>query len=360
MVPIGGLIYLIVFISLYGFSITQSLFLFFLFSCICFCALAVQYFYIGSLVDIYGRDSIVFARTTLLAGLSWMLAGAAVSLGSWRQSNIRSLIILAVPLTLISGNLHGDMVLSYGDLSMESGFENLNHTYVAGSFLFFVFLSYSSASTTFIRAIIFPVSAFILFTVGSRSVLLGGLATLVVFEYFWGSRKLLFVYLIIAIFSLYLLLPHLNRVFYGSDLLLRMLITDGLYDSSLIARIEIFRESLAELPSQAFFGDVGFLVRQFGSLGSYMHSVVSAWQFYGVIPFSFFLYFYFKSIKTVTTIPRESLDVITSFGILNIMYAILMLASYSVLSYYLWFGIGFWYLHMASFNDTKTNSHKAS
>lgn len=69
-----------------------------------------------------------------------------------------------------------------------------------------------------------------------------------------------------------------------------MLILGGLGDeNSFLLRSEFIWVGLSALPDQILFGDPTFLVSRLGSVGAYMHNILSAWQFWGGFSFIYTL-----------------------------------------------------------------------
>jgi hypothetical protein len=309
----------------------------------------LQHLYIEDMVDGLGRSALGITRGILLLGLSWMLCGAPVQ-GLRREQSIALPLSIMVFLSFaVLSNLNGGIFVSYGKLSegRSDGIE-LNHLVVGESASFLLLLAYAFITYRW-RLLIFVLSTAILFSLGGRSALFSYLFAVGMHFYLnvpvgrkWTHLLGMFAVLVVFV-SIYLLFDLKD------DTVTRMLFSQGIsVDGSVVERQDGFFRGLKALPSQILIGDPAFLIRTFRSMGTYIHNLLSAWQFFGLLPFLMFVsalvwvaFYIFKN--------RQKMDgPIDDFGILIFLYSGVSILTAKYIGFQMfWFGIGFWLFRMS-------------
>ena len=307
----------------------------------CYAALFLQWAFTPDYVDFRGRSITEFS-TLMLAGNSlWLLAGLAISNARYERSDIISLGLIAVALVMLIPNLGDGMVIVYSTL-LESGGDSVNHLIVAEMFVVLVFAAFSFASGLG-RWLVIPCAAFLLFAAGGRSSFYLGILAILLAQFVMASYKervvlLVFVGLFATWAGAFLLQAD-------DSLVERMLFSSGVdEDGSFQEREGLYRVGLSLLPEQILFGGPALYARENRSVGSYIHNLLSVWQFFGLIPFLLMSAMLGRALMRVRAeFIRFKDDVIYKFGALLCVYVSLSVAvSKSVGFPLLWLALGFW------------------
>jgi hypothetical protein len=359
--PIFGLAYLLLVIPLVGFYLKMLYFLiihrkrldytafllflsFFSFGCF---ALFMQYNFHSELFDSLGRSSFEFTKMLFIVSMLWMLTGFAIVNAHIKKSNMIAIVILLMVSGLIVSNLSDSMLISYADLTKESESEfAINHLAISDYILFMLYFAYSISSGS-TKSLIFFMTPIIMFSLGGRAAFFLGTCSIIMVEFLYNNLKMTFFQLLFTIGILIFLTTLFSKMFLnvGAE---RMLLVYGIAkDGSFIERTETFWVSIQELSNQVWYGDPGFLIRQFGSIGYYIHNGLSAWQFYG---FGFFMVFVVAILVSIKRfwmnrqqVFHASFDVFKSlilvYGVLSIIFAKF------IGFFFIWFSIGLWLGH---------------
>lgn len=237
-----------------------------------------QVAYFVPLSDELGRASSTYLASSVAVAILWLLAGVVVGSATLPRSGHSSLAIIAVAFGSVLFALDGGLVVNFGRLSAESGFE-INHLTVADFLLVCLFFAYAMGGRLMRAAVLFCLPV-VLFAAGGRSALIIGFASVCVVSL--RQRRMTEVFLALAAVVV-VVLSVAQTVDVSDPLVSRMLLSDGLgEDGSVIERQEQFMRGLSELPSQALVGDVRAIALGAGSLGGYIHNGLSAWQFFGL------------------------------------------------------------------------------
>lgn len=299
-------------------------------------------------IDSMGRSAYGFAFSAFLVSFVWMLAGAAFQFYDFKKNNFLSILIVLLLAFLISRNVVDGLVISYWEINLAMGSDTATHLLIGDYVLFFVVLSLALAGTN-LRLVIFPVLLIVLFAVGSRTIFyLFALCWILHYLIFVNFRVgtiyfSTFVFVLIGFVVPYLALTE------SDQLLSRMLFSDGLEsDDSFADRIRLLIDALSILGDQALYGGLAIIADNFGTIGAYMHNVLSAWQFYGFIPFVLILILFFSISKHLWLNRRNLTLRVDYFGSLMFVYVLFAsLLSRSVAYNLMWFIFGFWVMKIS-------------
>jgi len=350
----GGIAFSVILVSLARFDWAKgtptSIFLLMVLVCSLLFSVTLQYFFLDELIDNRGVSSRDFPRLVLAGGVIWMACGCAVQAIKKESSFYFSSALLVFLMISVFSNLSDGLIISYAALSEDrsDGLE-LNHLVLGESAAFLLILSFSFAPQKW-RTPFFLIGIFILFSLGGRTALFTYFLAIGIYLFLKG--KLLgflprFLPWVLAIAALGLVFFSNS---FNDEKIARMLLLDGVgADDSVIAREYYFEEGLRGLSSQIVMGDAGFMIRQFGGIGTYIHNLLSAWQFYGVLPFIIFSVsllwvgaFIWKNRRTFSS-------PIDDFGVIFFIYAgISILAGKSIVYFSFWFVLGFWLFRMGA------------
>ena len=311
---------------------------------------ALQYFYIDDLRDDLGRSALGITRGILLLGLSWIACGAPIQ-GLKRE---RSLILVICIMGFLSfsvfTNLNGGIFVSYAKLNEgRSDDAGLNHLMVGEAVLFLLLLAYAFAPNRW-RLITFSLSIAMLFSLAGRGAFFSyflavGLHHYLVVSTGWKWSNLVAVFaVLVGCASIYLFLD------FRDDAVARMLLSQGLSeDGSVVERQAVLAGGLKALPAQILIGDPAFLIRTFRSMGTYIHNILSAWQFFGLVPFLMFVSALMWVSLYILKNRKKMHGPIDDFGVLIFLYSgISILAAKYIGFHMFWFALGFWFFRMGT------------
>lgn len=296
-------------------------------------------------MDIDGRSSIGHAQNFWMVGALWLISGAAIATGVMGRSNLLAMAILGALLFLLWLGSDGLFIINYGLLSAGLGGARFSHLNTSDYAVFGLALAYGLASGWF-RVIVLVAGVFVLFALGGRSALLAFTAAAVLHWIFWGQVRLASrvagsLFLVSVLSAVFVYLAEMGRTdVAGKD----VLFSQGYAaDSSVVARLDQIMLGVADLGKQAVFGDPSLIVKKFDSVGGYMHNLLSAWQFYGLVFFAVLLSALFYSLRH-SYVHRESCGdaLSTAFVLLLIYVAISVVVAKAITFYLLWLVLGFW------------------
>lgn len=253
-----------------------------------FAPLILQSVFLEDAIDRLGRSALGTATSLSLFAVAWMIVGATLEKAWAPSSNVLAIAIVGTVALLIFPNIGDDFVVNYRRLNTGRGdgieFDHLTLGETVPVLILFAF----AISQGVFKFIIVAVGVLILFVLGGRTALFALVPAIIGFFAF--KRELArYVPLLLLVLFLPLLLAILNYgvLILDSAALSRMFIMNGLEsESSYLARSDLFAVGVRALPDQILFGDPTFLVMRFGSVGAYIHGVLSAWQFWGFFAFA--------------------------------------------------------------------------
>jgi len=281
-------------------------------------AVLIQISALPDIVDWQGRSAHSFLLAFTGFNFFWLFVGYGLQvIGRVPQCKWIALVLLLTVAILIIGVLHGDLVINYRDFEINMpGGERATHLTVGPSTFLLLIWVYALASG-WVRMFAFIVTLPILFAIGGRADLVIYPIAVIAYEFLnkVSLPKLAVAMLILILGALVIVnLPFSVLDFGGVP---RMIFADGIEpDSSYIARNIVLRSSLQELPKQAPVGDVSSIVVLFGSVGSFMHNLLSVWQFYGVVVFLLLVVLLISNIRRIRQLGADSTNALGVFGIL--------------------------------------------
>jgi hypothetical protein len=304
-------------------------------------ALVLQSLLLPDQTDQFGRSAQAFALQTLLLNISWFAVGISLAKADFSARNFWAVAILTALLWLVGRNLADGEVISYQTLE-EQGVEGIDHLLLSEMLLLVGYYCYATSSGIVRSAAIFAIAA-ILFAGGGRATFYIGVTSVLAYDLLTASasRRILMVSAIAGL-AAYLVTTGLN----GSESLERMLFSSGFTaDASYAEREEIANKSYAALAQQMYFGDPALIVQTNGTVGAFIHNLLSAIQFYGAIPFAIACALLLRMAWTALRNARSSnrADPSTVFGVISALYACLgILTSKHIGFPFFWIAAGFW------------------
>jgi len=310
-------------------------------------SLAGQHTFIGSMDDMEEINSFSFTFTVLVNDVFWLLAGAAFARCLLDHSLKRAIVIMVVMVAIVL-NASGEdsLFVDYYAIVADSSLKSLSHLNVAEFAVCLVFIAYASVKR--FRVVIFLVGIVILFLLGGRSSLYFTIFSIGAYELLAGGRRsvLYFSVLGLTLAGLFLLALQLGWLDYEDKFVQKMLMVDGIEeDGSYQERQYITSRSLALLSQQWLIGNPTLIVSNFGAVGSYLHNLLSVWQFFGIVPFlattAILIACVLRMRKALASTPGP----LVVFGSLMLIYTVVSVIASKFFGFrFLWFSIGFWML----------------
>lgn len=290
-----------------------------------------------------GRSAHDAARAVYVGGVGWLVSGGLCQLAVLRRSNILALSIIILILLLISENVGSAYVVSYSALKMHGDFSAISHLTIGSSCVFLFCLSLS-LSTGWVKTIVTVAGMAALYALEGRATFYLFPAALLLYYIARGS----IAHVAVSIFTIGALVSV--SALFGISGSGEMLFSEGfLSDGSAKARLDQFQVGFSMIPAQILFGAPELLVQKFGSIGSYMHNILSVIQFYGIIPFISFVAATVFCLKNVLRHAAISDRPVDQFGsIIMILAAMEVMVAKSVYYHLFWFALGFWLFRAAS------------
>lgn len=324
-------------------------------------SLLVQWIAYGEVIDSNGFSSVKFPQFVFLTGLVWMLCGACVQRLRIAKSPLLAICTVAFLAVAIYSASKGELVISYSSLA-ETRSDNLelSHLVVGESSVFLLALAFALTPVS-LRPFVSAAAIVLLFSLGGRTALFTYIIAWLLYLILMRSLSRAMFYLGLA--GIVVLVAVL---FSGIDLndsaVGRMLLVGGVEaDESVQARDALLLEGLRLLPKQFFVGNPGLLIENSGGLGTYIHNLLSSWQFFGFLPFFLFLCSVIIIFVYIFRIRRRLAGSVDDFGVfLFLIAAVSILTAKSIIYFHFWFVIGFWLFrisesprhHLVSYSST--------
>lgn len=310
-----------------------------------------------SVVDLDGRSSINYVASFWGVGALWCLSGAAIAAAWVPPSRLGAGAILLGLLGLLWVATDGLLVVHYGRLSDGLGGVRFSHLNTSDYAVFVLALAYGLA-VGWLRIVVVLAAVVVLFGLGGRTALICFITAAVGHQAFFvansaRARLLASLALVLVLVPAILTLAQSGAAdLAGKDLLF----TEGYSsDSSVLARLDHILLGGEDLFRQALFGDPSLIAKRFNSMGSYMHNLLSAWQFYGVVFFAVLLFSLFGCMRFAMGHARLFLDPVTvTFAVLLTYVVFAVLIGRAVNFYLLWLVLGFWLERWALCSSSRT------
>lgn len=299
-------------------------------------------------IDQNGVSSHDYTLSMWAFAMFYLFAGASCNRAKHSKSLVVALVLMGLALIPIVKAADGGLLLMYWQIGINLGIEGFSHLNIAEWVVFLLIGAYAFAKPL-LRPVIVVLALYCLFALQGRSSTFFTIVTFIVFGLLTQGKKSLYTWVGIAVVAAaaYAFLP-IEQLFYEADekSIERMLLSQDEEDGSLAGRSEVLGLSLGLLPKAAAFGDPTILAREMQQMGSYIHNILSMWQFFGLIPFLLLVYVIFISlIKMYKTIASKQYSVMDEMAALLLIYStISVIAAKSIVFYWIWFSIGYWML----------------
>lgn len=308
-------------------------------------SLSIQSVYIVSLTDLFGINTYDYAKSTVVIGALWLLAGAACSFYRTGSNLLLSFIVIAPIVIIVIPTLNENYVVNYAELIEGTNDRRANHLKVADFLIINLAFAYIVAGK--FRFAVFVLIGLILFTLGGRTALYISLLSIVFFELLFNKHRAILTFLLVSITvtSLFYFTNFHDNIDQESNLVARMLFIDGVEeDDSFQGRIVANQTGYSALLSQSLYGDSAFSTRTMGGVGDYIHNLLSAWQSYGAAVFFLLVYLLFISLVRMYKARLNACVMQKTTAIVLIYTSIAVITSKAVNFKLLWFCIGYWVL----------------
>jgi len=220
------------------------------------------------------------------------------------------------------------------------------HLYLADIFAILSICVIGELKNGNVRYLIFFISLFILFILGSRTSLYAFCLTLpfmiIVLREYKGFIKSS-VYLIFFVLIVMLIL---GRDAFLSHRMVSFLITGN--DTGITGRIKYFWEGMSCLMNTPIMGDYVGQVKNGNGLGSYIHNYFSIWRQFGLVPFILFLYFAVQMTKKFAAFMKDGLPsggrslvyvLLFVFNMIEIIFSRSYVFPFAFISIGMWVGV---------------------
>lgn len=265
-----------------------------------FFALTLQIIFFGTVLDNIGRDTSKVVFDFLLYSFIWIVIGIRLGQSKEYKESILIPFILLVPILIIVAiNLNGNLVISYWDLAgQRTDNVELSHLVIGEAVILIIILAISFSNANVVPIII-SLGAFLLFVIGGRTNLIVFIAAVVVFYFRYSKNKLRFICVLFVFMSIIYIIRNYLLENYADDFLVnRMLLSDGVQsDESASARNRLMLEFINDLDAYFWIGNINFIVHKYGSFGSYVHNLMSAYQYFGFLGFLLTLAVLFMTLR---------------------------------------------------------------
>lgn len=348
LVPIAFfLLWMVRFFSEYGVERPSSstLLLFALCGVILGCLLAQRAFLFDR-YDLSGRSAIGAATLAGTYAVTWGLIGLSVSGSRLVKSDICAVLVMVGIGLVVLPNLAGGYV-NLVALREETGIENLSHLWVSENIVFLFFLSYGLARSYLVKlALLVAVTVFLVAMLG-RSSLFFTLAAVCVYELAFGdarggARKAM-IGVGFALLGFAVMLGM--QWYYSEPILQKLFFKDGLAaDASFEARSQLLSLGLFHLRDQLWIGNPTILATEMGSVGAYIHNILSVWQIFGLFAFILLLLLVFVAVFRMFDLMRNARgSALFDVGAMLMIYSVLSVFTTKHGAFWcLWFAVGFW------------------
>lgn len=309
-------------------------------------------------IDFLGRSSLQYIKTTFFLCLSWLMVGFAISYVDYERSTWRGIGLIIIAFAMVVSALDGGLVVSYSYLAQQGGLEALNHLFVGDGLIFIFFLAFSLVRERY-RIFVFIAGLAFLFMSGGRTALFFS-ALSIYFYYLSMARNR--THLVFGGAAIIALLIFVVKISNDNELLDRMLFRRGITtDDSFLGRLQFLHDAFFFLPKQFLFGDPTLIVREYGTIGAYAHNILSAWQFYGFLPFALIVAAILYCTNYIRTNKETFVRPVEVFFVILFFYVLLcVVISKYVGFYHLWMTLGFWLAHSAKRGVNSLSYKKSS
>ena len=302
--------------------------------------------------DTEGISALDYTTGMWTFNMLYFFAGAACIPARYRKSDIIAIILVLLVLIPFLAAPKQVIFLDYWEMRQRLQFNSFTHLNISEWCVFILISAFAFASDR-LRPIILVVTFVVLFGLQGRSSTVFTPFSMLVFWVLTGGKRVIFIYGCIAVIAVgvFVLTPVSDLLMDSNESALeRMLISED--DSSLEGRRAIFEESLQNLPKSILYGDPTYIAVEAGRMGSYIHNLLSMWQFFGLIPFVLIIIVLIRSLLVMRRrLMIGNLSVMEEIACMLLIYvAISVVLAKSVVFYWLWFAAGYWILQYSGSN----------
>lgn len=326
-------------------KIHKSLLIFSLLIFVMCTAVFLQYL-LGLNYTLYNGESAFEAVLySLISSLAWCLIGYVFYENRDNHLCIKPLMLISFLLLSVLLGLDGSSVVSYKSIIDRGGYadtKELNHLLLSDSSIILLFLALSYTAKNLVL-FCFCISICILYMLGGRSALFLFCTAFLMVELirmgksFFRTARFFGLLILISFIALFVFLEN-------SELSSDMLLGGGLSsDGSFLLRLHQFQEGLKLLKEQVFIGNYGLVIKSFNSNGSYIHNILSAWQFYGFFAFSLLIYILQFQTRIIFKYRYQFKLNMDMFFMYIFSYALLSILLTKFIGFILlWFSLSYW------------------
>ena len=304
-----------------------------------------QPLFITTNLDDEGVDTLANIRTIWMVSVIWMCAGGAASMFEWKES---SLVAVAVAGTLFIAFLLGvgfDGTVAYQEIRDEATF-NASHLTLEKYVIILLAFAYAMSHRT--RLIVALAGMLVLFSMGGRTALAVFTLTVILLNLRGGRvmRTALAVGVLgVALFFIGRVAVDSGFVDVQSSEVRDMLFLDGLEeDSSFAGRQALLQQGLGDLAEQFWIGNFPLTVERHGYFSTYIHNLLSAWQFFGFFAFMALSLALVLCLRRMRQVMRHAkptpADLFSAFMLIYVVISVVL--AKSVMWNLLWFALGLW------------------
>jgi len=301
---------------------------------------------INSNRDLDGVDTLGNIKTIWMVSVLWLFAGGAASMFTWRES---SAVALAIGIILVMAFLQGlglDGTVAYKDIRYDSDLSNISHLTLEKYVVILLAFAYSISHRT--RWLVAFCGMLVLFTMGGRTALTVFALTVLFLNLRGRVGRNILVMGLTGALVIFIGRHAIETGFIDieSKPVRDMLFLDGLEgDNSFNGRRELLLGGLKDLEQQFWVGNFPLTVERNGYFSTYVHNILSAWQFYGFFVFLAIISALLYCLRRMVVAMRRKATPATVFGAFMLIYVVIsVVLAKSVMWNLLWFAIGYWLL----------------
>jgi len=286
-----------------------------------------------------------------IVSVLWFLIGGAISAADIKESPALALILAGSVAAIMGFGIDAELFKSFRIEGSDDPTDRVSHLSLERYVVIPIVLAYALSPKT--RWLVALAGVFCLFLLGGRTALFVFIIT-VIFMNLRGN----------AVRNLIILTVMGTLLFLG----LRYAVSSGLLDpnnpgvndilflggvsedKSFIGRVQLFQQSLQDLPQQFLVGNYSITVERYGAFGTYIHNLLSAWQFYGFFIFLAILLSLLYCVVKMLGMRADRQSPIMVFSSFMLVYVFLSVVMSKYVGWtMLWFVLGLWMLRpMAS------------
>ncbi|MFK8078793.1 MAG: hypothetical protein AB8B97_00790 [Granulosicoccus sp.] len=291
----------------------------------------------------------------------WFLIGGSFAAASLKESPVLALLIAGSVTAIMVFGVDAELFQSYKSDDFDQRESRISHLNVERYIVIPMILAYALSPKT--RWIVALCGIVCLFLLGGRTALFVFILTLTFMNLGGNILRNAVLLLIVggALFGGLRYAVGNGIINPDNEQVSEMLFLGGVSeDNSFNARVQLLQESLQDLPEQFLVGNFSITAERYGDFGTYIHNILSAWQFYGFFMFFGIVACLIYCAITMFTEKRASspMMVFSSFILVYVLISV-------VLSKYvgwtmLWFAMGLWMLRPVASKLRMPNSSNSN